>query len=244
MRVLRQVGCIRIVAVLVISWLAVASVSTQPEPPPIWKGVYSQAQAERGKAVVARHCTRCHGAQRPLSGDLFMLHWEGHTLARLWRRINETMPVNAVESVSEAEKLDSLAFVLQANGFPSGESEMTGDLAALSAFRVLPREGPRPLKTGMTGEIVGCLTKGTGSAWVVTNATEPVTTTIDVDADVKAASETPLGANTFELIYHPATSADPLIGKKVLIRALVIRRPAGDRLNVFTLDPVGAECGK
>jgi hypothetical protein len=59
-----------------------APMVAQSDPSPIWKGVFGEAQAERGKAVVDTHCIRCHGLNRPLSGDPFMLHWEGHTVAR------------------------------------------------------------------------------------------------------------------------------------------------------------------
>jgi cytochrome c5 len=50
--------------------------NSPPTPPAIWAGVFSPAQADRGAAVVATHCSRCHGEGRSLSGDVFMLHWE------------------------------------------------------------------------------------------------------------------------------------------------------------------------
>jgi mono/diheme cytochrome c family protein len=44
----------------------------------VWSGVYTAAQAERGTAVYANHCSRCHGddlgANRPypLAGEGFI----------------------------------------------------------------------------------------------------------------------------------------------------------------------------
>ena len=181
--------------------------SAQTEPA-IWKGVYRAEQAERGQAVITTHCVRCHGDQRPLSGDLFMIHWEGHTVARLWRKIREQMPVNQVATVSEGDKLDALAFILQLNGFPAGQSDVSGELASLGPLQILPREGPRPLRTGMAGEAVGCLTKGGGSVWQLTKATEPIASAVDLfESDLKAAAAAPLGASTFSCCIRRATQS-------------------------------------
>jgi hypothetical protein len=222
-------------------WVGVPTALAQSDPPPIWKGIYSAAQAERGKAVIAAHCITCHGDQRPLSGDPFMVHWEGHTVARLWRRISETMPVNRVTSVTDDEKLDALAFVLQLNGFPAGDADLTNEAAALAVLQILPREGPRPMRTGMAAEVVGCLTKGAGS-WQVTNATEPVPSAMDLfESNLKAAAAAPLGTRTFQLLY-PSTDAEPHAGKKVHVKGLLIIRPAGDRINVFSVEPLAPTC--
>jgi hypothetical protein len=211
----------------------------QSESPPIWKGVFSAAQAERGKAVVDAHCIRCHAASRPLSGDLFMLHWEGHTVARLFRKMKETMPPNQADAVSDQEKLDALAFVLQQNGFPAGEADVA-DVDALAALHILPREGPRPMKTGMAAEVIGCLSKSTGSSWVVTNATDPAPSTVD-SSDLTAAAAAPLGTQTFQLLFPPK-DPEPLNGKKVHVIGLLIRHASGDRLNVIALAPVAQTC--
>jgi cytochrome c553 len=71
--------------------LAQAPAPASTTPPVIWTGVFSTAQAGRGSAVVATHCTRCHGEGRALSGVVFMLHWVGHNLARLLQKL-QTMP--------------------------------------------------------------------------------------------------------------------------------------------------------
>ena len=60
--------------------------------PSVWSGVYTAAQADRGKAVYAGHCSRCHGddltgpLNYPLAGERFMDHWEAHTLGHLFLR--------------------------------------------------------------------------------------------------------------------------------------------------------------
>ena len=69
-----------------------AAPGTTQDTPSVWNGVYTTAQADRGKAVYIKHCSRCHGddlggnRSYPLSGEGFMEHWEAHTLQHLFRR--------------------------------------------------------------------------------------------------------------------------------------------------------------
>ena len=62
----------------------------------VWNGVYTAAQAERGKQLYGRHCARCHGddlanSRNPLAGDRFADHWESRTLADLFRATESEM---------------------------------------------------------------------------------------------------------------------------------------------------------
>src|SRR5437868_13689551 len=58
----------------------------------VWDGVYTAAQAERGKQLYGRYCAGCHSddlanSRNPLAGDRFAEHWESLTLADLLRRM-------------------------------------------------------------------------------------------------------------------------------------------------------------
>src|SRR5262245_24858979 len=150
----------------------------------VWSGVYAPAQAERGKAVYARHCGRCHGddpanTRNPLSGDRFAEHWESRTLADLFHRIRDTMPPGEALTVGEADKLDALAYVLQLNGFPAGRSELTRDADALAAIQITGQRGPIPVRTGTLVRVAGCLELRDDREWQLTNAAEPERTTLD-----------------------------------------------------------------
>ena len=100
-------------------------------PPPIWAGVYTTAQAERGRAVVEAHCGECHqddlsGGEGPaLVGPTFMLKWEMNSVERLFHKIRDTMPEAGSSDVSDVEKLETVAYILQQNGFPAGATELT-----------------------------------------------------------------------------------------------------------------------
>ena len=93
----------------------------------VWDGVYTAAQADRGKAAYARHCSRCHGddpanSRNPLSGDRFAEHWESRTLADLFHRVRDTMPPGESSTVGASDKLDT-GRLLKQNGFPEGGAE-------------------------------------------------------------------------------------------------------------------------
>src|SRR5204862_7311181 len=115
---------------LMVSLLAGAGHPRAQDPPSIWAGVYSSAQAVRGKTVYVEHCSRCHGedltANRnyPLAGERFMDHWEAGTLADLFRRIRGTMPPAGVATVGPDDQRDALAYLHQQNGLPDGDTEL------------------------------------------------------------------------------------------------------------------------
>jgi mono/diheme cytochrome c family protein len=216
----------------------------QNDAPAIWKGVFSQAQADRGRTVLETHCVRCHAPDRDraLAGEIFELHWGGRTVDRLFRKMRETMPPKQVSMVSDADKLDALAAVLEQNGFPPGEKDLTGDETTLVALRMLPREGPLPMKTGMFVEVIGCLSQDPKSTWLVTNATDPVPSSLDDPAlDPQRAAAAALGSQTVPLLY-PSPDPAPHRGKKVRVQGLLIRNTAGDRINMIALTPLAADC--
>ena len=123
-------------------------------------GVYSNEQADRGRAVFDGKCQSCHG--ETLDGGTlapalkraeFLSSFEGKPLRRIYRRIISTMPPDDVGNLSEADTLALVAFVLRGNGYPAG----TGALARaddLNAIVVAPppakpdRAGPAERRDG------------------------------------------------------------------------------------------------
>jgi len=89
-------------------------------------GVFSAEQARAGQAVYARSCAACHGAgfqpapgSPPLTGPAFLANWRGRTLGELHAKVR-TMPPGAAGSLSAGDYLAVMAYLLEANGFPSG----------------------------------------------------------------------------------------------------------------------------
>jgi len=98
----------------------------------VWDGVYSEEQARRGGLVYQQHCTPCHGptlagidAAGPLTGPVFTSNWNGVTLGDMLDRVRMSMPQDRTGTLSRQQIADVLAFVLSANSFPPGESELT-----------------------------------------------------------------------------------------------------------------------
>ena len=101
-------------------------------------GVYSQAQAERGAALYARHCARCHGdalegtdVAQPLTGQAFLDNWTGQPVAALVERIRASMPLDDPGALDRPASADVAAVVLQANGYKPGPAPLPADLDAL-----------------------------------------------------------------------------------------------------------------
>ena len=49
-----------------------------------------------------------------------MLKWELNSVERLFHKIRDTMPEAGSSDVSDVEKLETVAYILQQNGFPAG----------------------------------------------------------------------------------------------------------------------------
>jgi cytochrome c5 len=89
--------------------------------------VYSDTQAARGKSVYDMQCSSCHdgGVMGPsLVGDDFLASWENKTVRALYARVLTTMPADAPGSLHEQELLDLIAYLIRANGFPSGSKAL------------------------------------------------------------------------------------------------------------------------
>jgi S-disulfanyl-L-cysteine oxidoreductase SoxD len=220
------------------------------DPPPIWAGVYTTAQAERGASVIQRHCSECHhddlsGGEGPaLAGQTFMVKWEMQSVERLFHKIRDTMPEVGSTDVTDAEKLDTVAYILQQNGFPAGAAELADKPGALAALRMIPRGGPGPPRSGALVQAVGCLQENTDKKWILTGSTDPQVTTRDplTPADKQALSAASPGAQTIELISVYAPGA--LAQNTVLVKGLFVKMPSTMRINVTSMELIQLDCRK
>jgi len=119
-----------------------STVHAQPPTKSIWDGVYSEAQATRGKALYSQECASCHGGELtggemapPLAGGEFMAGWDGLTIGDLFERVRISMPQNSPGSLSGQQNADILAFVFSANKFPAGTTEMPKEAGILKQIK-------------------------------------------------------------------------------------------------------------
>lgn len=218
----------------------------QSAPSSTRDGVYTPAQAERGKSRYQQTCEACHGANlsggdgAALTGDAFIRNWSGLPLDRLLERVR-TMPPDAPAPLSESASADLVAYLLSSNGFQPGARELEAAQAAAIRFDAIGDQDAVPNFSLI--QIVGCLTRSAGGTWLLTRAGAPVRTR-NPDAsqgeDHARAAELPLANATYELrdIYPPP---DALQGLKIEAKGFLMRGPV-DRVNVTAVAPFDTRC--
>jgi mono/diheme cytochrome c family protein len=104
----------------------------------VWDGVYTDEQAQRGRALFLDACSNCHGRDLegadmtpPLTGGAFMANWDGLTLGDLADRIRNTMPLNAPGSLSRQDSAEIVTYILKFNEFPAGKDELPREVPAM-----------------------------------------------------------------------------------------------------------------
>lgn len=115
--------------------VAVAILNGQAPTKTTNSGVYTAAQAERGKKTFGEKCSGCHEPSR-FSGDTFHEAWDGKALKEIWDIASGTMPEDNPGSLKQQEYGDILAYFLSLNEYPTGDSELEGNAAAMAAIKV------------------------------------------------------------------------------------------------------------
>ena len=117
-----------------------------------WSGVYTTAQADKGKALFADNCAKCHGGTLdgndeipPLKGSHFMADWESQTVAELIQRVHGTMPMDNPGKLNTESSTAVVAYLLQQNGMPAGSAPISDGTAAQTRIdAVRPANIPAP----------------------------------------------------------------------------------------------------
>jgi len=118
---------------------ALAARGAAQSPPPdsmrsSMSGVYSEAQAGRGRETYAYNCQSCHTPSSH-TGPTFVSAWGGRPLLDLFGFIRDNMPQNDPGILSNKEYAQVLAYLLQMNGMPAGSDELPSDAATLEMIR-------------------------------------------------------------------------------------------------------------
>ena len=114
-------------------------------------GLFTDAQAARGKAIFNMRCALCHGerlegaAGPPLAGQEFLGPRDSQPLADVFEKINATMPADAPGTLEPQQVADLVAFILQANQFPAGRTELTSTAALLKQITITAANPPAPV---------------------------------------------------------------------------------------------------
>jgi hypothetical protein len=98
-------------------------------------GVYTAAQALRGRTTFQDTCSWCH------PDPFWRPSWAGKPLGELYGFALKAMPEDNPGSLTPGQAADVFAYILESNGFPAGARELAADAGALE--RILLEE-PEP----------------------------------------------------------------------------------------------------
>ena len=132
---MRRLACVTVVVLG-----AAALVAAGPRS--AWSGVYTDDQATAGEKIYYAKCSSCHGDELggierapALAGAQFLEGWRGKTLRRLLDRIDE-MPPSEPKSLSSADAVAVLSFLLRSSEMPSGPAPLPADRAQLGDITI------------------------------------------------------------------------------------------------------------
>lgn len=122
----------------------------------VWDRVYSKSQSTRGEAAYKLSCGYCHkddltggfmddgvGRAVALAGpqafnSTFETRWKDQTLGDMVFVIASTMPKDSPTSLPLNAYVDIVAFLLDKNGMPAGETDLPADVPTLRAVAITP----------------------------------------------------------------------------------------------------------
>jgi S-disulfanyl-L-cysteine oxidoreductase SoxD len=255
--------------IILVILLASSAAAARQTRRSIWSGVYTNAQADRGKEEYQKTCVRCHAASLDgvqdanllgdfaprfsLRGTDFMERWREDTAQSLFDLIKKGMPPRnepkapPIVDLSDEAYLGLVAFIFQGNGFPAGDSEL--NVNYLRNVRIQERSGPRALPSFSVVQAVGCLTQHTPGSWQLSAAAEPIRIrelTAPTDADIAASAQEGSGNLEFDLqnIGYLGREFDTASyeGYKMQARGILIRQPPNVRIDVRSLVEVSPSC--
>ena len=223
--------------------------------------VYTEAQADRGKKVYEANCVTCHlpdldgsanpkadARGAPLVGTRFVQDFGESKVSALFNKMKRDMPSGKPGTLTDQEYLDAASFVLQRNQFPAGATELTED--TVGDFWIPGAGGAEGLQNYTFVTAVGCLHQDPTRSWLLTKAQELKKTELPAagaaPAGGAAAAVPPLsdspGEFTFRLLDAISYNPDPHNGHRVRVTGYMVRLGAEIRVNVQSLQMVGAPC--
>jgi len=208
----------------------------------VWDGVYTAEQAARGKVPFDQYCRVCH--RGGFEGQGFIERWRENTLSGFFDFMSVNMPRTAPATRTESEYLDMAAYIMSNNNIPAGDQELTA--ATVPTIRVQRKDGPASLPDDTVYRVVGCLAKGPGNTWRLTNAGDPVRAREpgrSYKVALKTAEAQPLGTRTFGLADISVYGDDPpKEGDRAEAKGYPQKRPEGDRLLLTALQTIAGAC--
>ena len=214
----------------------------------VWDGVYTADQAERGKTAYTQNCVGCHkpdllGIEGSMKGEPFIERRREDNLETLFLDMKATMPRGNPGGLPDQTYADIISYLLKSNDMPAGATELKP--VQMEKIQLVGKDGPKPVPNFVPVLSVGCLIQAGNSNWVLEQASEPVRTRDSfkkIDKELEASRTRQLGDYTFRL--QDADNFDPFphIEQKVQVKGIIVRSPAGTRINVNSIEEISATC--
>ena len=99
-------------------------------------GVFTPAQASRGERTFSDVCAACHDTGE-FSGGRFRISWVGRPVGELFETISTLMPEADPGSLSPAEYAAIVAYLLQINNYPAGDTNLPTNVRALGQLEIV-----------------------------------------------------------------------------------------------------------
>ena len=111
-------------------------------PASVRDGIYSVEQAHLGESLYRQQCASCHGEKLegrgqapPLTGDEFVMDWNGMTVGDLFEKMQTSMPADQPGHLSREQNAMLLAYILSSNKYPSGSADLPPNAGRLRLIR-------------------------------------------------------------------------------------------------------------
>ena len=125
--------------VIAASSIGIAAAAAQAPTKTTNDGVFTAAQAARGKTVFDAKCTACHEPSR-FTGESFYESFNNKPLKDLWDIASGTMPEDNPGSLKQQEYADIIAYFLSLNEYPAGDAELQPGAAPMAAIKVAKKQ--------------------------------------------------------------------------------------------------------
>jgi uncharacterized membrane protein len=126
---------------------ALRAQSAQQPTKSVQDGVFNEEQLKRGTQTFVDNCSTCHaqdlsgGEIAPaLFGPNFMANWNGLTVGDLFERIRISMPPDNPDKMTRQQNIDIVSAILNANGFPTGKTELESRTEVLKLIKIEPKK--------------------------------------------------------------------------------------------------------
>ena len=97
---------------------------------------YTTRQATRGNGLFRDNCLSCHSSSE-FTGSSFERRWRGRAVGDIYEFVLYSMPDDNPGGLPAQTYADILAYVLELNDFPAGESELPTSMDALMQMTML-----------------------------------------------------------------------------------------------------------